>query len=594
MSVSTTVEIKGIDKTKAAFASVNKSMGKLSKSVGGMKTAVAGLIGAAAMGGLINSLKETADRIGKLSTGLNMSVESIQKFQLAAQLGGVSTENFNKGMQKLSRSLGQAMDGNKTLIRAFNNLGVAFTDAEGQAVPMEELIKRVADGFQRIKGTGREAAAAADLFGRAGVDMLPMLTAGREGLEGMGAQLEFVGGVMSENTIRETEKLNDRFTILKQAANGVLGSFVEVVNDGLDPFFEEVENVAKPLDEQIKLIQKEINELFKQKKALKESNKEQGFFASLLGDSNKEIKEQKQELQKQIDELAKQREALKNQKKAIDDARIAQEKQVQAQKDALALKEKEEEAAKAAVEAQKKSEEAAKARAQAHKEEIEMIKELDREYEIAAQKMTAEKEQAAADEMALIAELDFEYEKSAAEYIKLEQQKAEAAKKAQKDAATSALGTIQSMAAGVKDESIELFRLYQAAAITNTTMSTYEAATKALTAGPYAGPILAGIIYALGMANVRKIANESPPQRYLGGDVAMNKSYIVGERGPELFTPGRTGTITPNNAISKSTPVLININAVDARGIDSLLHERRDTLVAIINQSLQRQTRRAI
>jgi hypothetical protein len=96
------------------------------------------------------------------------------------------------------------------------------------------------------------------------------------------------------------------------------------------------------------------------------------------------------------------------------------------------------------------------------------------------------------------------------------------------------------------------------------------------------------------MANVRKIANESPPQRYLGGDVAMNKSYIVGERGPELFTPGRTGTITPNNAIAKSTPVLININAVDARGIDSLLHERRDTLVAIINQSLQRQTRRAI
>ena len=433
------------------------------------------------------------------------------------------------------------MDGNKTLISAFNNLGVAFTDAEGQAVPMEELIKRVADGFQRIKGTGREAAAAADLFGRAGVDMLPMLTAGREGLEGMGAQLEFVGGVMNQNTIRETEKLNDRFTILKQAAKGVLGSFVEVVNDGLDPYFEEVENLAKPLDEQIKLIQKEINELFKQKKALKESNKEQGFFASLLGDSNKEIKEQKQELQKQIDELAKQREALKNQKKAIDDARIAQEKQLQAQKDALALKEKEEEAAKAAVEAQKKSEEAAKARAQAHKEEIEMIKELDREYEIAAQKMTAEKEQAAADEMALIAELDFEYEKSAAEYIKLEQQKAEAAKKAQKDAATSALGTIQSMAAGVKDESIELFRLYQAAAITNTTMSTYEAATKALTAGPYAGPILAGIIYALGMANVRKIANESPPQRYLGGDVNAGNTYLVGERGPELLTMGRRG-----------------------------------------------------
>ena len=594
MSVSTTVEIKGIDKTKAAFASVNKSMGNLSKSVGGMKTAVAGLIGAAAMGGLINSLKETADRIGKLSTGLNMSVESIQKFQLAAQLGGVSTENFNKGMQKLSRSLGQAMDGNKTLIRAFNNLGVAFTDAEGQAVPMEELIKRVADGFQRIKGTGREAAAAADLFGRAGVDMLPMLTAGREGLEGMGAQLEFVGGVMSENTIRETEKLNDRFTILKQAANGVLGSFVEVVNDGLDPFFEEVENLAKPLDEQIKLIQKDINELVKKKKALKETNKEQGFFASLLGDSNKEIKEKKQELQKQIDELAKQREALKNQKKAIDDARIAQEKQVQAQKDALALKEKEEEAAKVAIEAKKKAEEAAKARAEAHREEIALLKELDREYEIASQKMIAEKEQAHQDELDLIAELDFEYEKAAQKQMKIAKEKADYEVEMQKQAAIASLQTIQSMASAVKDESDELFRVYQAAAISNTIMSTYEAATKALTI-PYVGIALAGTITALGLANVNKIRREKPPsERYLGGDVAMGKSYIVGERGPELFTPGRTGTITPNNAIAKSTPVLININAVDARGIDSLLHERRDTLVAIINQSLQRQTRRAI
>ena len=32
----------------------------------------------------------------------------------------------------------------------------------------------------------------------------------------------------------------------------------------------------------------------KKKKALKETNKEQGFFASLLGDSNEEIKEQKE------------------------------------------------------------------------------------------------------------------------------------------------------------------------------------------------------------------------------------------------------------------------------------------------------------
>jgi hypothetical protein len=34
-----------------------------------------------------------------------------------------------------------------------------------------------------------------------------------------------------------------------------------------------------------------------------------------------------------------------------------------------------------------------------------------------------------------------------------------------------------------------------------------------------------------------------------GGTVTGRKTYMVGERGPELFTAGRTGTITPNNAM---------------------------------------------
>ena len=127
-------------------------------------------------------------------------------------------------------------------------------------------------------------------------------------------------------------------------------------------------------------------------------------------------------------------------------------------------------------------------------------------------------------------------------------------------------------------------------------MSTHEAATKALTAGPVLGPIMAGLIYGLGMANVNKIRKEKPPsQRYLGGNVSAGQQYLVGERGPEILQMGnRGGNIVPNNAIGKPTNVLINISAVDARGIDDLLHRRKDTLVGIINQSLHRQTRQAI
>jgi len=46
-----------------------------------------------------------------------------------------------------------------------------------------------------------------------------------------------------------------------------------------------------------------------------------------------------------------------------------------------------------------------------------------------------------------------------------------------------------------------------------------------------------------------------------GGPVKGGKSYIVGERGPELFTPGVSGAITPNHQLGGSTSVVVNVDA---------------------------------
>jgi hypothetical protein len=46
-----------------------------------------------------------------------------------------------------------------------------------------------------------------------------------------------------------------------------------------------------------------------------------------------------------------------------------------------------------------------------------------------------------------------------------------------------------------------------------------------------------------------------------GGPVKGGKSYIVGERGPEMFTPGSSGMITPNHALGGSTNVVVNVDA---------------------------------
>ena len=46
-----------------------------------------------------------------------------------------------------------------------------------------------------------------------------------------------------------------------------------------------------------------------------------------------------------------------------------------------------------------------------------------------------------------------------------------------------------------------------------------------------------------------------------GGPVKGGKSYLVGERGPEMFSPGVSGMITPNHALGGSTNIVVNVDA---------------------------------
>lgn len=73
-----------------------------------------------------------------------------------------------------------------------------------------------------------------------------------------------------------------------------------------------------------------------------------------------------------------------------------------------------------------------------------------------------------------------------------------------------------------------------------------EAITKALTAGPLIGQILAGIVAGLGMIQVAAIAAAPLPALAKGGRIGR-EGGIVGEKGIELFVPDRPGTIVPLN-----------------------------------------------
>jgi hypothetical protein len=96
-------------------------------------------------------------------------------------------------------------------------------------------------------------------------------------------------------------------------------------------------------------------------------------------------------------------------------------------------------------------------------------------------------------------------------------------------------------------------------------MAPAAAATSIATAGAapaVAAPIALGTIGAIIAAIVGSVAIAGAREK--GGPVSGGKTYLVGEKGPELFTPGATGQITSNDKMNKfsgnSQPIQANMN----------------------------------
>lgn len=80
-----------------------------------------------------------------------------------------------------------------------------------------------------------------------------------------------------------------------------------------------------------------------------------------------------------------------------------------------------------------------------------------------------------------------------------------------------------------------------------------------------------------------------------GGPVMGGSPYVVGERGPELFVPGRSGTIVPNNKLGGggSANVVVNVDATGSRveGDSQQAKQLGDAIGVAIRQELIKQKR---
>ena len=139
------------------------------------------------------------------------------------------------------------------------------------------------------------------------------------------------------------------------------------------------------------------------------------------------------------------------------------------------------------------------------------------------------------------------------------------------------------------------FEAQKALNIASAIMNTAAGAAKALSQGGIFGPILAGLVVAAGAIQIATIRSQQYQGRATGGLTQAGTPYVVGERGPELFMPNQTGTIIPNGnmASGKDVNVTFNIQALDARGVDELIVERKGIITNIIRDAAEQKGERS-
>ena len=169
-------------------------------------------------------------------------------------------------------------------------------------------------------------------------------------------------------------------------------------------------------------------------------------------------------------------------------------------------------------------------------------------------------------------------------------------KKSDTEKAAFAIDQGAQMFSALGAQNKEAFEVAKAFNIANAIMNTYMAATKALATYPPPFNFIAmGAAVAMGLAQVAQIRSQQYSGRALGGPVMGGQPYLVGESGPELFTPATTGSITRNGDLGGggTTNVTFNIQANDTTGFDQLLTSRRGLITTIIADAQLERGRRA-
>lgn len=223
------------------LAGVRKKMVRLGEDLRrlGLKLVAAGAAIQAPLTLAVTKFAELGDVVAKGAKRTGLSTEAYSELAHVVELAGADITTLEKAMKNLAKVADFTKQGLVTYKREFAKIGVTVTDTDGRLKGIEALFVEVASAIGTMTNETERAAVAANIFGRAGTQLIPVFQLGAEGIKHYREEARRLGVSIGPKMAAAAERLTDMFARMRAAFRGI----VLVIGNALAPSFDRVQVV---------------------------------------------------------------------------------------------------------------------------------------------------------------------------------------------------------------------------------------------------------------------------------------------------------------------------------------------------------------
>lgn len=165
------LSVEGATMAKSDLDSVKASLSGIGSEAALLKNGLLALAGSLSVSGFIawaRAAIDAADAMNDMSQRTGIMVKDLAVFELASKQSGTTMESISRGVKGLSGVM-------STHSEALKAAGITATDTNGAMIQLAEMFSKMPDGMEKTN-------LAVKIFGKSGMDLIPMLNMGAIGL----------------------------------------------------------------------------------------------------------------------------------------------------------------------------------------------------------------------------------------------------------------------------------------------------------------------------------------------------------------------------------------------------------------------------